>query len=340
MGNGSTTRRRARTAGLVAGLAALATAAALAQAPPASAGLAPTTTTVSASSSTAFVTTPVTFTATVSILGLPGLLVTPTGTVAFTATNGSTTTSLGTAALGTCLLTSCTASLTTSALTVGTNTVTGTYSGDTVAAPSSGSTTVTVGFLPEPTPTVSDSSTCSTGGCSVTVTTPDGNNVLTVSTGDGDEPADDDGDDTGPHTVSAALTDGATLDCPTPAGDTAVNAAMGTFSSTGTGGKTLTRTYYDLVTAQKIQANYARHTTFLGCYASPTPFNGYSSTGVYGPAPLVTTPYGYFYEAYLGNCSNNSGALPCFRFTNGLGTSHPYVTLRVKAPQGDPKLAP
>jgi hypothetical protein len=339
MGIRSSTRRRARSAGLAAGLTALATAAALTQTAPASAGLLSSTTTVSASSATAFVTTPVTFTATVSILGLPGLGITPTGTVAFTATNGSTTTALGQAALGSCLLTTCTASLTTSALTVGANNVTGAYSGDTVANPSSGSTTVTVSFLPEPTPTVSDSSSCATGGCSVTVTTPDGNNVLTVSTGDDDGPGDDDGD-AGPHTVSAALTDGATLDCPTPAGDTAVNAAMGTFNSTGTGGKTLTRTYFDLATAQKIQANYARHTTFLGCYASPTPFNGYSSTGVYGPAPLVTTPYGYFYEAYLGNCSNNSGALPCFRFTNGLAANPPYVKLRVKAPQGDPKLAP
>ena len=115
-------------------------------APAQAAGILPTTTKVQASASPVLVGTPVTLTASVSVLGLGGLLVTPTGRVTFTAANGGPPVTLGSAALSPCLVlfAPCTATLTTSALTVGTNTITASYAGDLLAAASSRTTTVVV----------------------------------------------------------------------------------------------------------------------------------------------------------------------------------------------------
>ncbi len=114
-------------------------------APAQAAGILPTTTTVQASGSPVLVGTPVTLTAKVSVLGLGGLLIIPTGQVTFTAVNGGPPVTLGSAALSPfCLLTPCTATLTTSALAVGTNTIKASYAGDLLAAASSGTTSVVV----------------------------------------------------------------------------------------------------------------------------------------------------------------------------------------------------
>jgi large repetitive protein len=121
---------------------------------PASAIL-PTSTTVSASPASSVVGTPVTLTATVTLQGLGGALVTPSRDVRFTATAGGPTVQLGTAQLPAgCLLTIrvCDASLTTSALPVGSVTVTATYVGDSIAATSSGTTQATVAPRPPDAP--------------------------------------------------------------------------------------------------------------------------------------------------------------------------------------------
>ncbi|HUR51226.1 MAG TPA: Ig-like domain repeat protein, partial [Mycobacteriales bacterium] len=143
-------RRKARAAAVL-GAFAVAGSASLLQAPPASAGILPSTTTVSASPTTSYINTPVTVTATVSLLGLPGLLVTPTGTVSFAFDRGTTHVNIGSATIAGCLLTTCTVSRTTSSLPGGgAGTITASYSGDTFLAPSSATTPVTVNFLPEP----------------------------------------------------------------------------------------------------------------------------------------------------------------------------------------------
>ena len=115
-------------------------------APASAAGILPTATTVQASASPVLVGSPVTLTAQVSVLGLGGLLVTPTGNVSFSAANGGPPIALGSAPLSpTCLVLSpCLATLTTSALTVGTSTITAAYAGDLLGAASAGTTAVVV----------------------------------------------------------------------------------------------------------------------------------------------------------------------------------------------------
>lgn len=109
--------------------------------PAQSAGLLPTTTTVVASPASSSLGQAVTLTATVKVLDLNGLLVTPSGTVSFT--NG--TQALGAAPLPDCSPAApCSTSLTTTSLPVGSDTVTATYSGDALTSSSSGTTTVQV----------------------------------------------------------------------------------------------------------------------------------------------------------------------------------------------------
>ena len=110
------------------------------------AGILPTSTTVQASARPVLNGTPVTLKAQVSVLGLGGLLVTPTGSVTFSAVNNGPSVTLGSAGLSPCLVlvTPCVATLTTSALAVGTNTITASYAGDLLAAASSRTTSVVV----------------------------------------------------------------------------------------------------------------------------------------------------------------------------------------------------
>ncbi len=122
---------------------------------PASA-IVPTTTTLSATPTSSVKDAPVTLTATVSLSGVGGVLIAPTRTVTFTATNGGPPVSLGTTQLPSgCLFTIrvCTTSLTTTALPLGNVTVTATYVGDSIANTSSGSTQVTVAPRPPDAPT-------------------------------------------------------------------------------------------------------------------------------------------------------------------------------------------
>ena len=143
---------------LLAAAAALGLAAGVALATPTpaqAAGPLPTSTQVQASASSVISGTPVTLVARVSVLNLGGLIITPTGSVAFTASTGGPAVPLGSATLSSglsCLLTTCTATLTTTALPVGTNTVKASYTGDLLAAASSATTTVQVNPVPDTAP--------------------------------------------------------------------------------------------------------------------------------------------------------------------------------------------
>jgi hypothetical protein len=141
------------------------------------------------------------------------------------------------------------------------------------------------------------------------------------------------------QTVTASLSSG-TLHCqaggkPDNDGDDddgVFVGALATFSSTATdAGKTITYTGAGQ-TGVIMQHQYSEHTTYAGCYGSPTPFKGYTK-GVYGAAPFNATDG--LYEAMLSNCANNGGAQPCVTNVDNPGDADSYV---VKAPAGDPKV--
>jgi len=268
----------------------------------------------------------VVLTASVKVLGLPGLGITPTGLVSFSATNGSSTTALGSKALGSCFLKTCTASITTTAIPVGSTSVKATYAGDLLAAASSGSAAVSVAPLPDPDPEpdAEDEVTCgsATTTCTTdTVVSPDGSTELTVSSTGG-----------GAQTVSASLTEGVALECPGQ-DDIDTGGALATFNNTsGSAGKTIVYRLYGAA-AVAMNENYSNHTTFLGCYASPDPFFGYTS-GAFGPAQFDSEAGQY--RAQLNSCANNGGSKPCFVFHNALALDPPYVEVTIQTPPGDP----
>lgn len=292
------------------------------------AGSLSTTTKVTASPASSTAGTPVTLTASVKALQLPGLVILPTGPVSFTATNGSATAALGTATFGPCVLTTCTATLTTTAIPVGTTSVKATYAGDGLTAGSSGSTAVTVAANPTPGSSAVVNcyagKPCDSGNLKSTDNTT-GLDVLSSPSA-------------GNQTVTASLTSGS-LHCAPAAGspdndgdddDGVWVGALATFNSTAPDStKTVSYTGFG-TTGAVMKHQYSEHTSYAGCYGSPTPFKGYT-TGVYGPAPFNAADG--LYEAQLSNCANNSGAKPCF--TNIAGSS--YDTYQVKTLPGDPK---
>jgi len=327
-------RQKARSAALLGALA-LASAGTLLQAPPASAGILPSTTTLSVSPGTSYIGTPVALTSTVSLLGLPGLGITPTGTVTFKYDAGTTHITIGSNSLATCLLTTCSVSRSTSSLPAGSGTITATYSGDTLLATSSASSSVTVNYLPEPPPAQSSSNSCGSGQpCATTqIQVSDGTNTdkLTVTAGPSNQS----------QSVSASLTPGATLDCPLEPGDADSGQAVATVDNTANDAEKTVVYRVEGPASVTIHNNYANSTDQLVCFASPTPFNGHSPSG-YGPAPLYNTPYGQFYEAELGSCVNHSGNRPCFQLLDGSGLppGSKYVEITVHTLPGDPKVHP
>src|SRR5581483_3976155 len=163
MGRDSANRARRRRR-LLAGLATLAAATAMVVdfAPNATAaGLLSTSTAVSATPSTSTEGAAVTLKATVKVLGLGGIGVTPTGSVTFTSTNGSATATLGSAPLTPCFLSSCTATLVTSSIPVGTTSVKASYPGDSLSKASAGTAIVLV--TPNTSPGTSATVVCYAG---------------------------------------------------------------------------------------------------------------------------------------------------------------------------------
>ena len=324
--------RLLRRGRVLAGITAVALAGAMASAGHADAtgGLASSTTlTVSPQSSTAG--TAVTLTATIKVLGLNGLGITPTGTVTFTSKNAAAkVVTLGTGTVGACLLTTCYATLTTSSVPVGTVSATAAYGGDNLVAPSSGSAALTV---TQPTsPGASSTVVCYSGQpCDTgTMTSSDNTTNLDVKT-----PA-----SSNTQTLSGSLTSG-TLHCveppekgETPDGDDddgVFVGALATFSSSATDvTKTITKTGTG-TTGSIMKHQLAEHPTHAGCYASPNPFKGFTN-GVYGNAPFVASDG--MYEAMLGTCTYTHNVLPCMKGVAGTGTTYSYV---VSAPAGDPK---
>jgi hypothetical protein len=296
-------------------------------APAASAeGLLPTTTTVAASPATSTAGDPVTLAATVTTLGLPGLGVTPTGSVAFTASDGSSTTSLGAATLGSCLLTACTASITTSAIPAGSTSVTASYAGDALSAASSGSASITVAEPePEPEPDVettmvcgSDVQTCTTD----VIVSPDGTTTLTVSAEGGNQ------------TVYAALFGDGELTCP-GRDDTPPGAEAEFTNSSETSPKTVTYRLTPGPAAQAMKIAYHAHPDYLGCYGAPTPFNGFTN-GEFGPATF--DPEQGLYVAQIASCSFTDGQRPCFALQNNgnFNSNSGDMKILIHTPAGDP----
>lgn len=307
------TRRRVQVV-LMAGLALAGMALALA---PAAAAAIPSKTTVTASPSSATLGTTVTLTAKVSDAIVGGILITPSGPVSFSYTNANGNGSLGSATLSSCLLSACTARLSTNSLPPGTSTVSAVYNGDGLSGPSSGTTTVTmtapIVIGNRSTVTCNAGAFCETGK----VTAPNGSNTMDVlSTPSASQ-----------QTVTALLETGKNLHCPQNTDNQ--TGALGTFSvSVNDTTKTVTYTGNGSV-ARSMLTNYNAHPDYVGCFGSPTPFNGYVY-GVYGAAAFVSSDG--LYEAQLSNCSLHGGALPCVTVTSTSKTT----TYTVSTPFGDP----
>lgn len=296
-------RRAARTAAAVALLLGAAAVPALTGTASASGPL-PTTTTITATPSTSVSGASVTLQATVQVLGLPvGLIVTPTGNVAFSFVQGGVSFPIATVPLASCPLSACTASTTTTKLRAGTTAVTAAYVGDSLSAASSGSAPVTVtpattpsGTLVSTTcaPNVPCTSSTTTGGTSST-------SVAATSTSGAMQ------------TVSVQVI-GGQLGCPGSV-DPAAGVAVFFDNTASDAGKVITYTTTGTAGSQTM-ANYAAHPSYLGCYASPTSFLGYTS-GVYGPATLVADDGGPVYKAQTASCATNGNVKPCFTFMYG-----------------------
>ncbi|HJQ42472.1 MAG TPA: hypothetical protein VJ831_05275 [Jatrophihabitantaceae bacterium] len=307
---------------MIAGLAATALAGSLAVAPAASAAILPTTTTVTASPATSVAGDAVTLTARVYLKPVGGLIITPSGFVNFTASNGTTTTPLGQARLGRCLLSACFASITTTGIPAGSTVARAAYAGDLVAGKSSGSTPITVTVpLPPPadgstTETCAPDQSCSTE----TISSADGNTELTI-----DAPPAPDG-----QTVTASLDSNGVLNCP---GDVDPHlGALATFETTSATGELIVHYVGHGDVAAQMEANYAAHTVYMGCFGSPTPFDGWVG-GSPGPAQFVAADG--LYEAQLSNCTNVGNVPPCA--TNINAATYDEYEVHTGTP-GDPKI--
>lgn len=314
----------------------------------------PTTTTVTANPASYVYPGSTTLTATVGI----SVLVTPTGTVTFTADNGAI--NLGSAQLGNCQpLNVCTASVTAAnLLPVGAHTVTASYGGDLLAQPSSASTIVTV---QQSGPTSADQTCGSTGSCDTGIVySSDFESAMRVQS------------DPASNELKATFV-AKTADCTTPGTGQAAQ-----FSSANTVNSLLVDAWMFDQYAEAAQAARARHANSDGtlpvhvCYVSTKQFfatypdtkNGgsWDSDGYIKGAsktnlvPQVRLPDGTRgYEGLLTACNNtnNSGTdnsindqgnnAPCFRLQAYAApssfTGHSSeVHTQIIAPGGDPRI--
>ena len=310
--------RRATT---VAAIAVLAAGASIAFAPSALATILPTSTSVSANPANSIAGTNVTLTATVTVTGL-SLGTQPSGSVSFSASNGSAVTALGSAKLGSCSGSTCKATLVTAAIPWGSTSVTANYPGAGLTAPSSGSTAVTV-TQPVPQPTGSSTSrTCPAGVQCETGYVNTTSNALDVVS----DPS------SSQQTVTGSIdTSGKNLHCHQNTDAQVGN--LGSFDTTATDSQKTVHYVGKGNVASKMLSYYAQHPSYLGCFGSPSPFNGFIG-GVYKPAETVNEQGEVLYEAQLANCAVYA-TLPCFTLSqNANGT----VSLDIRAPSGDPKV--
>lgn len=319
------------TAGLVAGSVAASTGAQ-------AAGGLPSGTTMTVSPSSVAYGTPVTYSATVKVLGLNGLGITPTGSITFSVKNAAGSVApIGTAPISSCLLTACTATITSAAAPLGTTTALANYPGDGAVAASSASTPLSVGAPSggsSSTVTCYPSQPCDTG----TVQTSDQTTSADVSTPGS----------SGIQTLSVSVGSGA-LHCVEPPdnedsprnnpdADDIYLGALTTFSSSANDvTKTIVYTGKGAVAANMQQIT-SKHPTHAGCYGSPTVFQGFVN-GQYTTARFVTSDG--LYEAVLATCDftkkqspdKKTPILPCVT-PSGNSTT---FTWTVTAPPGDPK---
>lgn len=288
----------------------------------ASAGLLPTTTVLTVTPASSVNGQQVTISAAVKLLGvLPGLGVTPTGTVTFTSTDGVHSFAVGAAPLGSCLLTTCTATIQSTMLPVATKSITGTYSGDPISNPSAGMASSTVSL--NPSPGSSSTVNCYAGNpCDSGVVRLDPSTSLEVITSAS----------ASNQTVMASITAGGLTHCSEFEGDPV--GELANFSTTATDVTKQVNYTVDGNAATSLENSYlAAGALYLGCYASTNPFSGYTA-GVYGPAPSVIEPgVGTVFEANLSNCANNSGQKPCFTLIrNGFGPPHAVLEVFTNTP--------
>lgn len=324
-----TSTRRRHAIAVVAATVAMTAATMAFPAPSLASGALPSATTLTVTPKSSTAGTAVTLQATVKVLGLNGLGVTPTGSVTFTSTNGSATAQLGSAPLSACLLSQCTARLVTTTLPIGTKSVTASYPGDGLVGPSSGTAAATV--APNPAPGPSSTVVCYAGQpCDTgTVSTGQTHTSVDVST-----PA-----SSSTQALSASMAAGQ-LHCPpsgTPDGDGDDDDAapfpgdVATFSSTAADVSKTVRYTGTGTVGTLMRHQYNEHTAYVGCYGSVTQFNGFTA-GSYGPAPFNSADG--LYEAQLPNCATHGGQRPCFTNSAGSGTTDSYV---VQTLPGDPK---
>ncbi len=293
------------------------------------AGLLPTSTAVALSSSSIPQGQGITVSATVKPLNLPlGVYITPLGTVSFSATNGTTTDSLGSGSIPPCLalvvltVTPCTVSVTSyPALTPGTWTISASYGGDAVMSGSTGKALLTV--TADPFVQIctaeqdSENDGCNGFGFSDDPTTgnqtdldvfqfTEGTDVINISFG------------------------GPTLSC-SAAADTGGQIADFFTADTNPGdSKNLDYTVQGPA-ADKVNDTYPDGNAPL-CYGSSNPF----TTASGGPAPFVNGEY----EGLLPFCTGEVSPPPCIEneeFTAG-DPGHDAFDWYVFASGGDPRM--
>jgi hypothetical protein len=334
-------RRRSRLLTVVLTAVALVGGTGLAATPASAAGVLPSTTTVAVSSPWIATGQSVQVTASVKVLGLPGLLVTPTGNVTFSSPGAASVTTK----LGTCLLKVCTATAMMELPLAGERTVTATYAGDLLAAASSGSKVVTVY---EPAGEFAASSTT----CPAT----DRICMAGASTNDVDLYVNDVRSST-ERTVNAALITG---NAPTCEGESDLGTPWALFSSTSADARKFVDMEFEGAQATALAPLDDGELSYqwYGCFTSDKPFNGYvgggtdHNAGSLVPAPLV----GGFYQAKLPAClgdpylNSDSGSIdgldpaspvPCvtlgYSDDEYFGT---YLRISIVTGPGDPKYVP
>jgi len=323
------------------------------------------TTTVTATPSSTTATAPVALKATVAAELVGGLLVTPAGSVTFSATAGDTTITLGSAKLSACLLSllKCTATLTTSDIPTGTATVTASYPGDSLTGPSQGTVQVEVTTPPgiDPDSVVTNCDTSST--CNApTVSATDGSAVLQVQGQTVSES--DPGYQIGENLLSGTILDFSNEAGTSPCNSSLTGALGDVYEDSAGSPKVITYTLLGQAANQAWLATSgpsAEAPYSAVCYASQYPFYGFVPTNDIRSCPdlnaggnevIPATGQGMCleetasngssvdpYVALLPSCTYD--APPCVssdvtNFVSSVQVSSEVIT--IESPGGDPRI--